>query len=585
MKSEFKDGAVLIDGKPIQIRSGAMHYFRIRPELWKARLKILRQCGLNTVETYLAWNVHEKAEGQWNFSGALDFAAYIKAAADEGLMVIVRPGPYMCSEWDLGGMPAWLLKNPSIRLRTSDPDFLIPCQRYLAEVLRHLVPLQCSCGGPIIAMQLENEYGSFGQDKKYLLALKKCFDEAGVTVPLFTSDGAPSPYLEAGTLPNLTPAVNGRNKPGEMIALQQNFRPGAVPFIMELWDGTSFHWGEYAGDHKAEYLSLDIRELMEKKINFNLYMFHGGTNFGFMNGANSAECYQPLITSYDVDGVLPEDGTPGEKYDTVQHEIYRALGCIPEKPEKPLTQAYGRISLDEYVSLEDSLETLSKAVISDYPLRMEELDSPYGFVLYRHCFKKGRVFSLSIKDLRDRAILLVNGKLSACMYRNDASNTKAIPIPDDGVLDILVENMGRINFGAEMNFERKGIRSLLDDTNREICGFENYPLALDDISGLKFKAGSGIVNTPAFFRGIFNADSVHDTFFRIPGGVKGVVFLNGFNLGRYWNIGPQYTLYVPAPLIRKGKNEIVVFELEHLGVRELLSENAPDFGPRVEIPL
>ena len=585
---EIKKREILLDGKSVKIHSGSMHYFRIHPDYWRDRIVKLRQCGLNCLETYMCWNRHEPRPGQFDFSGWLDIERYIQMAQEEGLLVMVRPGPYICSEWDLGGQPSWLLKDPQMRLRTRYEGYWKYAKRYMDEVLSRLKKWQYTEGGPLIMMQIENEYGSYGDDHEYLEAYRQCYVDHGFTIPLFTADGNTPHHLSSGTLPGVMACVDGRCHPARLVKELNDFNHDNPPFVMELWNGVAFHWQEQCREHLAEDVLGDIKEALANGVNFNLYMFHGGTNFGFMNGANGGNCpYKPLITSYDVNGTLNEEGDPTAKYYAVQEELCKAQGIPIEKPVILPKKAYGKIELTESVSLYDALPTLGQWKDYHRAPRMEEIDQDYGFIMYRYRLNVPGAYPVELFELRDRAVILVNGMPAGTLYRNDPQPHRVmVTIPEGGAdVDVLVENMGRINYGYLMNQDRKGILFMgVAGAMREMSNLKAISLPMNDISGLSFKPYKSM-EEPAFYRGSFEAETVCDTFIKVPGGMKGTVWLNGFNLGRYWNVGPQLTLYAPAPLLRKGRNEIVVFELHGMRDEGVESVEKRDFGTSVPMKL
>ena len=585
---EIKNRDILLDGKSVKIHSGAMHYFRIHPDYWRDRIVKLRQCGLNCLETYMCWNRHEPRLGQFDFSGWLDIERYIQMAQEEGLLVMVRPGPYICSEWDLGGQPSWLLKDPQMRLRTLYEGYWKYAKRYMDEVLSRLKKWQYTEGGPLIMMQIENEYGSYGDDHEYLEAYRQCYVEHGFTIPLFTADGNTPHHLASGTVPGTMACVDGRCHPARLVKELNEFNPDNPPFVMELWNGVAFHWQEQCREHLAEDVRGDIKEALANGVNFNLYMFHGGTNFGFMNGANGGNCpYKPLITSYDVNGTLNEEGDPTPKYYAVQEELCKAQGIPIEKPVILPKKAYGKIELTESVSLYDALPALGQWKDYRRAPRMEEIDQDYGFIMYRYRLTVPGAYPVELFELRDRAIIFVNGVPAGTLYRNDPQPHRVmVTIPEGGAdVDVLVENMGRINYGYLMNQDCKGILFMgIAYTMREMSHLKAISLPMNDISGITYKPFERI-NGPAFYRGHFHAETVCDTFIKIPGGMKGNVWLNGFNLGRYWNVGPQLTLYAPAPLLKKGRNEVVVFELHGMRDEGVESVDKRDFGVSVPMKL
>lgn len=578
----FTDRQIFIDGKAEQIRSGAMHYFRLHPAQWRERIAALKCCGLNTLETYMPWNLHEKEEGKFNFEGILDIASYIRMAAEAGLYVILRPGPYICSEWDLGGLPAWLMVK-NCRLRSSDKTFMKYASRYLAAVCSEVRPLLYSNGGPIIAVQIENEY--VGDDLAYMEQLRDLFLAEKTDVPLMVSNG--SSELHKGLPGGVFLSVNGRNHPAAMCQALRKVRPEDPPFVMELWNGAGQYWEDDFITHDPAAVAEDIREAMAQKLNFNLYMFHGGTSFGFMSGSGGGygnTPFQSLLTSYDVNATLPEGGIPGEKYYAVRNEILKALPGL-ELPEPPVPErcALGEIKLTEAVPLLESLDLLSKAVFSETALTFEELGSYYGFVLYRFKAEKEGRTTLSLRNMRDRAQLFVNGRYTGTYRRNDPPG-KAITFDakKGENIDFLVENCGRLRHTlAHAQVDRKGLGAVINAQTAELTNCHCYPLPLEDLSALQFRDASDFTtNEPAFYRGYFNIEKPADTYMRVPAGTRGVLWVNGFNLGRYCNFGPQYTLYLPAPLLRPGKNEVILLELEHLGINMVWSQDKPDLGRR-----
>jgi len=582
---EIGNRQIRINGEPVRILSGAMHYFRIHPDYWRDRIVKLRQCGLNTLETYFAWNLHEPREGEFNFSGGADFSHYLEIAQEEGLHVIVRPGPYICSEWDLGGLPAWLLAKPGLRLRCSNPPYLEAVDRYLDAIMPALRRLQHTAGGPIIAIQLENEYGCHGSDSAYLRHLQEKYLEGGITVPLFTSDAADATILRRGSLPGVFPTANFRNHPTQQLKTVRELWDDVPLFVMELWCGGPHHWGRLYPEHATEAVAEDVREVLENGHHMNLYMFHGGSNPGFMNGANLAQDeYIGMLSTYDVDAPLSEEGDPTPKYFAIQREIKR---FFPDsKTGTPVVlpkRSYGKIDLTEVVTLDDALSCLPAPFRRAMPETMEEFGQSYGFIHYRSRLDGvPGLRTVRLEGLRDRAILMADGRMVAIIHRNDRLTECRISVPPEGVrLDILVENTGRINFGPEMERERKGITGVLENNVLQM-DWEIRPLPLDDLSFLRFRPLDPAVlpEGPAFYRGSFEVDEPCDTFLKVPDGSWGNLFLNGVNLGRFRRQGPQRTLYVPAPLLRRGRNEVVVFDVESIGSPVVLSLDRRQFGPR-----
>ena len=567
----FKNGKLMLDGKVFRIFSGAMHYFRIHPDLWKDRLEKLKACGLNTVETYVPWNLHEPTQGKFNFSGFCDIERYIKIAGELGLRVIVRPGPYICSEWDFGGLPSWLLNLEGVRLRCNNKPYLMAVERFYNELLPRVKALQSSNGGPVIAMQIENEYGSYGNDKEYLLCLKKIMEDNGINAMFFTSDGGTDLMLEGGTLDTIWKTVNFGTEAETNLNCLRKHQADLPLMCTEFWGGQGIKWGVSHRLRDPKNVGKCLREILDAGSHLNIYMFHGGTNFGFMNGAFllSSKNYQPFVTSYDTDALLDEAGDPTQKY----YEFRKIIAEYnPDfNPETPVPSpsfkhAYGEVKLSGCAPLFRNLDKISDGCYkSATPDTMETFGQDYGFILYRTRIAGPKDnIKLSVCEPRDRAMVFIDGVPIAAFYRNDEIHETTLSVPAEGVtLDILVENMGRINFGPFLEDNRKGISVGVKINYQYHFGWEIYTLPLKDLSKLNYSKIEKDCSYPAFFRGEFDVDKTADTFLKLPFGNKGVCWINGFNLGRYWNSsGPQFTLYVPAPLLKKGRNRIEIFELE-----------------------
>ena len=550
----------VLDGKPLQIISGEMHYARIPREYWRDRLKKARAMGLNTVSTYVFWNMHEPKPGVYDFSGQLDVAAFVRMAQEEGLYVILRPGPYSCAEWDLGGFPAWLLADPDIVLRSTDEKYLRPAERWLQRLGRELAPLQITRGGPIIAVQVENEYGSFGNDKAYVKHIHDALQDAGFTdALLFTADGADE--LAAGTLPDVHAAVNfGPGEAKTEIPELQKFRPGHPVLNSEYWDGWFDHWGAKHEVTDAAQQAQEIDWMLSQGYSVNLYMFHGGTSFGFMSGANwDRKNYEPDVTSYDYDSPVSESGALAKKYFVFRDVIakHRQGVNIPDPPAPLPVIEVPEFELAESAPLWSGLPA---AISVENPRSMETFGQSYGYILYRTKVRAPVTGELQIRELRSYAQVFVNGKLAGTLDRRKKQDRLRIEASADSQLDILVEGTGRINFSTELRNERQGINGAVTLGGQELTGWQVFPLPMDDFSKLQFR--ESLKNAPvgpAFYRGHFDLKDTGDTFLDTRGWGKGAVWINGHALGRFWNLGPQQTLYVPAPWLRKGTNEIVVF--------------------------
>lgn len=548
-----------LDGKPFQIISGEMHYERIPREYWRDRLKKARAMGLNTVSTYVFWNVHEPKPGTYDFSGQYDVAAFIRMAQEEGLYVILRPGPYACAEWDLGGLPAWLLADPNIVLRSADEKFLVPAERWLKRLGQELAPLQITRGGPIIAVQVENEYGSFGNDKAYLARIRDALKDAGLEeAMLYTADGGDQ--LPDGTLPDLPAVVNFA--PGEAkaeFAKLQRFRPGAPVMSGEYWDGWFDHWGEKHHDTNTGQQAQELDWILSQGYSINLYMVHGGTSFGFMSGANwDHQTYEPDVTSYDYDSPVSESGALTKKFAAFREVIarHRPGVSLPDPPAALPVIQIPEFQLTETAPL---WANLPAAISSESPRSMEAFGQSYGYILYRTKVEKARSGELIIPEMRSYARVYLNGELMGTLDRRKKQDRLRLDAPANATIDILVEGTGRINFTVVLRNERQGINGPVTLGGKQLTGWQVFPLPMDDFSKLQFSTSNLRPHTPAFYRGQFDLSETGDSFLDTRGWGKGAVWINGHALGRFWNVGPQQTLYVPAPWLKKGANVVIVF--------------------------
>ena len=558
-------GQFFLNGKPFRILSGEMHYARIPREYWKDRLLKARAMGLNTICTYIFWNAHEARRGSFDFSGDLDVASFVRTAHEAGLHVIIRPGPYVCSEWDFGGLPAWLLRDPAIRVRCSDHAYMEAVHRYLMRVGRELAGLQTGRGGPIILVQVENEYGSYGNDKVYLAELERMYREAGFSVPFTTSDGSDMSQLEAGTLDSAVPLVNfGGGAEGEFANLAR-FRSGIPAMCGEYWCGWFTHWGspQWGGADIGKQRA-DIEWMLKTGKSFNLYMFHGGTNFGFTAGANFTDRYQSDVTSYDYDAPLDEAGRPREKF-TVLRELIRQYTPGAEKfPDLP--PALPTVEIPSFIPGEKSplFASLPPPVGSVQPRSMETFGQNAGFIMYRTRLIGPKSGKLVVVEPHDYALVYVNGSSAGVLDRHKGETSMTLPPAGGDVvtLDILVEAMGRVNFGPQL-LDRKGITERVELGGVTLMNWSVYPMPMDAgyLKGLSYGEPDSAPG-PAFYRGHFSLAKTGDTFLNMESWRKGVVWVNGHNLGRYWSIGPQQKLFLPGPWLKKGRNEIIVFDLE-----------------------
>ncbi len=549
---EIRDHQFQLDGKPFQILAGEMHYPRIPHQLWRQRIRMAKAMGLNTISTYVFWNLHEPEKGKFNFSGDANVAGFIKTCQEEGMYVMLRPGPYVCAEWEFGGYPYWLLKNRQMKIRSADPAFLNATQGYLKALAKQTVPLQISHGGNILMVQVENEYGSYGRDHDYMKAVRQSLTQLGFDVPLYVAEGS-SQLADAWILGTVA-GVNGGSWP-DIVKTTDRYTPGGPYISPEFYPGWLDHWGEPKSITNGGV--ADYEKLIANGVSVSMYMFHGGTNFGFMNGANYGGNYQPGPPSYDYDAPLDETGRTTKKYFAFREAIQRITGHKPiSVPVMPPTIRLPRITLTKTGSIYGSLP---KPVLSANPPAMEDLNQAYGDVLYRTHLKSGGHVRLDILDLRDYAVVIINRKVVGNLDRRRKEHRLDLDIPSGGAeLDLLVENSGRINYGGELPDNRKGITKRVTLNGVEVSEWRSYSLPLSRPDDFRLDGKSV---GPSFYRGSFTVAAVGDGFLDLRGWEKGAVWVNGHNLGRYWWIGPQQTLYVPGVWLNKGTNTVTVFDL------------------------
>uniref|UniRef100_A0A4W3H299 Beta-galactosidase n=2 Tax=Callorhinchus milii TaxID=7868 RepID=A0A4W3H299_CALMI len=573
-----------LEGYKFVILGGSLHYFRVPREYWADRMLKMKALGLNTLTTYVPWNLHELQIGVYNFKSELDLEDYLTLAKDLDLWVILRPGPYICSELDLGGLPSWLLRDPNMRLRTTYSRFTQAVDKYFDVLMPKVIPHQYKNGGPIIAVQVENEYGGYNEDPSYMLYVKEALLSRGIVELLMTSDNTHG--LRQGSVAGALVTVNFQ-KADSGLALLSELPADKPKMVMEYWTGWFDHWGDHHHVFSEGLIDI-ITALLLKDVSLNLYMFHGGTNFGFINGAQDFETYIADVTSYDYDAPLSEAGDYTEKYFNLRQIFTTYLGqTLPKVPVVTFKMAYGTVHLKEYISLWDALKFLQMPITSDTPINMENLPinsgsgQAFGYTLYSTVITSGGTLA-SENHVRDRAQVFVDGKSVGFL---DYDNLE-LNIPEaEGKrkLSLLVENRGRVNYGLKLDQQRKGITGDIFLNDKPLRGFTIHPLEMktnfiERLSAVDWAVTPQTPTVPGFFCGLLRVDSLpYDTFIKFPGWGKGVVFVNGLNLGRYWTVGPQQTLYLPAPWLHHGTNEIVIFEESKAGTIAEFSDT-PDLG-------
>jgi beta-galactosidase len=577
------DHDFLLDDRPFRILSGAIHYFRVHPELWADRIEKARLMGLNTIETYVPWNEHSPAPGTFLAEGGLDLGRFLDLVAEAGMQAIVRPGPYICAEWDNGGLPAWLFTDPTVGVRSSEPGYLAAVTSYMESVVDIVVPRQISRGGPVLLFQIENEYGAYGSDKAYLQHLVHVAKRLGVDVPLFTCDQPFGTMIEDGSLPELHKTGTFGSRANERLAFLRERQPTGPLMCAEFWNGWFDNWGTHHHTTDAGAAAAELDVLLTAGASVNIYMFHGGTNFGFSNGANHKGIYEPTITSYDYDAPLSEDGHPTAKYFAFRDVIAKHFPVPSFEPTERVTLPASVVSVDSSASVlaAASVAGPSTVVVPGSVPPVEVTASYRGFYLYETTVAGGGV--LSFAEVRDRAQFFLDGFPVGVLSRE--LGERSVVIPSGGRLQVLVEDQGRVNYGQRIG-EAKGLIGPALLNGEELLDWGVDVVDLDSLEAFRSAASelprggtSAGVAGPSICFGSFEADGPGDRFLRLDGWTKGNAFINGFNLGRYWSRGPQRTLYVPGPLIRKGTNELAILELHGSATREVTFAVGPDLGP------
>lgn len=561
------DKTFLLDGTPFLIKAAEMHYTRIPAEYWEHRIQMCKALGMNTICIYAFWNIHEQKEGEFDFKGQNDIAAFCRLAQKHGMYIMLRPGPYVCSEWEMGGLPWWLLKKKDIKLRTNDAYFLERTKCFMNEIGKELADLQVSRGGNIIMVQVENEYGAYATDKEYIANIRDIVKGAGFTdVPLFQCDW--SSTFQRNGLDDLVWTINfgtGANIDAQFKKLQEAC-PNAPLMCSEFWSGWFDHWGRKHETRDAETMVSGIKDMLDRHISFSLYMTHGGTTFGHWGGANSP-AYSAMCSSYDYDAPISEAGWATPKYYKLREMLMQYADSAQVIPDVPA--AYPVIEIPEFALKEVAplFDNLPEPKLSEDIKPMEQFDQGWGTILYRTSLpevKEGT--TLLIDEVHDWAQVYADGKLLGRLDRRRGQNSLVLPSLQKGTrLDILVEAMGRVNFDVAIH-DRKGITDkveLLTETDkRELKNWEVYsfPVAHDFAESKKYVEGEKL-DAPAYYRATFELDQVGDVFLDMQTWGKGMAWVNGKAMGRFWKIGPQQTLFMPGCWLKKGKNEIIVLDL------------------------
>ncbi|GAA1581572.1 glycoside hydrolase family 35 protein [Kribbella karoonensis] len=556
---DFTIGAsdFLLDGRPFQIISGALHYFRVHPDCWADRIAKARQMGLNTIETYVPWNLHSPRPGEFDTAGILDLGRFLREVAEAGMYAIVRPGPYICAELDNGGLPPWLLRTSGIGVRRYEPQFMTAVTSYLESVLEIVRPLQIDQGGPVLLVQVENEYGAFGSDQTYLKALTEVI-RARTTLPLVTVDQPTDEMLSAGGLDGVLRTGSFGSRVAERLETLRKHQPTGPLMCMEFWDGWFDYWGGRHHTTSAADAAAALDALLAAGASVNIYMVHGGTNFGLTSGANDKGVYRPTVTSYDYDAPLDEAGHPTEKYFAFRDVISRYAPVPSSVPSAASPAPEFNVALADPVGLLACPGgTWSE---HDQVPSLDELDA--RLAIFRTELRLGGPALLTFGEIRDRVQVFLDGAPVGILERERHERSLMLP-HTRGRLELVVEDQGRVNYGPRIG-EAKGLIGpvLLGDVELHdwsVCGVE-----LDRVPQLWQATPSAVAPGPTAWRATFELDTRTDLFLRIDAWGKGYAWINGFNLGRYWRRGPQQTLYVPGPLLVDGPNELVVLELETL---------------------
>lgn len=600
---EIGERDFLLDGAPVQLVSGALHYFRVHPDLWADRIRKARLMGLNAIETYVPWNFHAPARGEFRAAGRYDLGRFLDLVAAEGLHAIVRPGPYICAEWDGGGLPAWLFADDggggAAAVRCADPAFLAAIGEYFGALLPIVAKRQVTAGGPVLAVQVENEYGAYGDDpperrEAYLRALVGLLREH-LDVPLFTVDQANDHHQSRGGLPELHKMASFGSRAAERMEVLRRHQPTGPLMSMEFWNGWFDSWGQHHHVAAPDTNAGDLDDLLAAGASVNLYMFHGGTNFGLTNGANDKGTYLPIATSYDYDAPLSEHGAATPKYFAMRDVIGRYREVPAETPALPAPAPALTVPLGERVPLAQVAAALGAEHGRDHLPTHDELGHWSGLSVYTTRIRPDDT-AITFAEIRDRAIAFVDGAPAGTLSRTLGERTLPLPAVA-GELTLLVEDQGRVNYGTRIG-EAKGLIGPARTATREITDWSVRPLELEGADGLlapavrEVLAGAGAAASeldggdggtggplagPVLCRAEFTSEPGADHFLRLDGWTKGMAWVNGWPLGRYWSHGPTRTMYVPGPVLRE-RNELVVLELQGAATAEARFVAEPDLG-------
>lgn len=553
------DTDFLRDGAAHRILSGALHYFRVHPDQWQDRIRKARLMGLNTIETYVAWNAHEPRRGEWDATGWNDLGRFLDLVAAEGMDAIVRPGPYICAEWHNGGLPTWVDADERT-LRSSDPAYLADVTGFLERVYEIVEPRQIHRGGSVVLVQIENEYGAYGSDKAYLEELVRLTRACGIEVPLTTVDQPTDQMLADGSLPELHKTGSFGSRSTERLTTLRRHQKTGPLMCSEFWDGWFDWWGGVHHTTDVDAAAGDLDALLAAGASVNIYMFHGGTNFGLTNGANHKGRYLPLVTSYDYDAPLDEAGNPTAKFFALRDVIAKYAPVPDEVP--PAARPAPELSVD-LLPAGAWTDAAATAHASEKPASFDDLGHLSALVRYDAELPEGFAGGILRVDeeIRDLAWVSVDGKRVGTLART--RHDRAIELPAGRRLSILVEDQGRVNYDHRLG-EHKGMITapLLDGV--ALGGWTSTPLDVAEIAAGIAVGSAAEGEGPVAYTAVFTLDAAADLFLDTSVWSKGYAFVNGFFLGRYWRNGPQRTLFVPGSVTRAGDNRIVVLELENV---------------------